>query len=89
MSDHLNAAGADLETADAEGMTPLLLAAARQRPEVVKALLQAGADATARDRHGYDAAALAAYYGEARMGHWTPVSKEIVAILKEWEGRDD
>ena len=70
-----------LERADAEGMTPLLVAAKYQRPEVVQLLLDAGADLSARDRHDYDAAALARYYGEDRMGHWTPASKQIEAML--------
>ncbi len=46
------AAGADLETRDANGRTPLLLAAANDHVEVAKTLVAAGADPDALDdRH--------------------------------------
>jgi ankyrin repeat protein len=44
----LLAAGAEREARDSEGYTPLLRAAENARPDAVRALLEAGADTTAR-----------------------------------------
>ncbi len=48
-------AGADPSLAGAEGLTPLILAAAEARVEVVQILLRAGASVAARDDWGRSA----------------------------------
>lgn len=45
-------AGAEVNAADAEGMTPLLVALARQREELLDLLTAAGADVTLKDQRG-------------------------------------
>ena len=51
----LDAGGADPNTADSSGATPLFLAAMDRREAVVAALLSRGADADAATEHGCDA----------------------------------
>ncbi|MDN8617290.1 sigma-70 family RNA polymerase sigma factor [Variovorax ginsengisoli] len=51
--------GDDLEGRDEKGMTPLQIAASRDRAAVCQLLLDAGADATATDPAGRDALAIA------------------------------
>jgi len=54
-------AGADIETTDENGYTPLLYAASRNNPEIVATLLRAGADAKAKNKRGYTAFDYAQY----------------------------
>jgi len=57
----LLAAGADVNAADNDGFTPLIWAAISSTPDMVSALLKAGADPRARERlHGTTAADCAA-----------------------------
>lgn len=69
----LVAAGADPETRDADGRTPLLLAANSPFPDAVRALLSADVDPNARDRNGWTPLLLAA----AR----TTASKEDAEVI--------
>jgi len=78
----LVAAGADLTTIDAEGLTPLMLAAKLQMPEVVEVLLEAGADTQVKDRKGYTAEMLARWYGEYANGAWTAESDRLVEMIR-------
>ena len=59
--------GDDLNARDANGQTPLMLSAARNKASICKLLLSAGADADLRDTSGYNAfdIALAAGASEA------------------------
>ena len=68
----LCAAGADIEATDGDGMTPLQCAACEGRAEVVRRLLEAGANAKARTgatafSRGKTAADLAAAYGHSEV----------------------
>ena len=61
----LNWAGADPNTINKPGRTPLMAACAclDNRAEVVRSLLEAGADATLADENGYTAMHVVGYYG--------------------------
>jgi hypothetical protein len=83
----LLAGGADLTSLDEEGKTPLMLAAKAGDPEIVGLLLEAGADPTPKDKLGYTAEMIAYWYGEYRMGSYTPESQRIVAMLRKVEKR--
>ncbi len=76
-------AGLDPNAEYAEGRTALILAAEYQKPQIVRLLLQAGADVAHRDHDGYDAVLTANHFGEYRMGAYTKESQEIVAMLKK------
>ena len=63
---HLRA-GTDLDAADTQGRSPLLLAVSRGRLDVCRLLLEAGADPTAKDNAGNDAFAIAQSRGDAAV----------------------
>lgn len=77
--------GADLECVDLEGKTPLMIAAKFQAPEIVELLLKAGADPKPKDKLGYTAEMIAAWYGEYRMGSYTAESIKIVEMLRNMQ----
>ncbi len=56
----LIATGAEIESRDGSGRTPLHIAAHASHEEVIKALLEAGADANAFDHQAYDIVTIAA-----------------------------
>ena len=76
-------AGFDPNTEYAKGRTALILAAEHQKPQIVRLLLQFGANVAHRDHDGYDAILTANYFGEYRMGAYTKESQEIGTMLKE------
>lgn len=80
----LLAEGADFSAADDEGMTPLMVAAQTGMPEVVELLLRAGADCRPKDKLGYTAEMIAHWYGEYRMGSYTPECLQIVEMLRKF-----
>jgi len=53
-------AGATLEAADTAGQTPLIRAACKGDAELIRLLLEVGADPAARDRAGHSAASITA-----------------------------
>ncbi len=59
-AERLIAAGADPDATDARGWTPLMVAAAHSKAEVVERLLAAGADASLTNDEGMTAGAIAA-----------------------------
>ena len=63
----LIAEGADLETRDTHGRTPLLVAAHLSHDEVARVLLEAGADANALDKQRYDLITIAAVNNDVEM----------------------
>ena len=67
--------GAPLDGRDAQGRTPLMLAAMRGHVDVCRILLQAGVDTKLRDLNGKDAAALALAKGHSL----------ILALIEEKE----
>ncbi|WP_312467942.1 ankyrin repeat domain-containing protein [Stutzerimonas nitrititolerans] len=67
MLDEFIQAGFDLNTADHNGYTALILAAYNGQGETVERLLSAGADACARDRRGNTALLGAIFKGELRI----------------------
>ena len=56
-------AGADIETKDEKGFSPLLFASNEGATDTVKMLLKAGADVSATDNKGHTCLTLAAYFG--------------------------
>ena len=58
-------------------------AAKCQSPEIVDLLLIHGADPTPKDKHGYNAESIAAWYGEYRMCAYSDASKQMQKRLKE------
>ena len=61
--------GTDLDAADTQGRSPLLLAASRGHLDVCKLLLEAGADPTTKDNAGNDALAIARSRGDAAIAN--------------------
>lgn len=59
--------GAELETRDKSGRTPLLVAAHLSHDEVARVLLAAGADANALDRQRYDLITIAAVNNDVEI----------------------
>jgi ankyrin repeat protein len=74
--------GFDPNTQDSKRCTSLIFAAEFQNLAIVKLLLTHGADASHRESNGYDAAGVAAWHGEYRMGAYTDESIKIQAVLK-------
>jgi hypothetical protein len=77
---------------DAKGLTPLHLAAAKGRVDLVSALLEAGADACAGDAYGYPPINRAAWDGhreviELLIGRFDPHSAAAAALLTMLAGR--
>jgi hypothetical protein len=75
--------GLDVNATDERGWTPLMWAARAGASEIVRLLLDAGADPTPRDEHGYDAENIVAWYGEYRMGAYTTESMEVRQMLRD------
>ena len=71
------AAGTDVNAKDSFGMTPLLLAGAKNQKEVVELLIAEGADVNAKDISGTTTLIYA-----ATNGH-----KEIVELLRKHGGK--
>ena len=57
------ASGVDVDSYDVDGDTPLMIAAAWNRAEVVKMLLEVGADPTPKNSSGFTASSLARRFG--------------------------
>lgn len=60
---------ADINSQDQQGLTPLMVAAARGHFNIVKLLLEAGANPHITDYKGYAAEHHAVYYGHMEVGH--------------------
>lgn len=80
---HLLESGIDKDSRYEDGSTPIMWAARYANLEMVQKLIQLGADLNAKDNIGYDAINIAYWYGEYRMGAYTPVSLKIAQLLKE------
>ena len=72
LADSLIAAGANVNEADAEKVTPLHIAAAGGHGELIRVLLAAGADAGARDMYGFTP-----LHSAAREGHLAAVQSLV------------
>jgi ankyrin repeat protein len=74
--------GLNITSIDADGKTPLMVAAQAQSPEIVDLLLKNGADPSLKDNLGYTAEMIAYWYGEGPMGWSSEVSQKIVQLLR-------
>ena len=83
------AIGANVDSFNDETMTPLMVAAKCQSPDIVDILLEHGADPTPKDKLGYNAASIAAWYGEYRMCAYTDESirmqKRLEDAADQWQ----
>jgi ankyrin repeat protein len=75
-------AGRDIEATDAEGKTPLLLAAERNNLPMVRLLVESGANVAHRDFSNNTATDLSKYRGESHMGQYTQECWQVVEYLK-------
>jgi ankyrin repeat protein len=78
----LIAEGVDVNDADAAGATPLIMASSAGKLQAVEALLRAGADASAKNRMGYDAYHAAMFHGDFRGVPVEPYG-QIMSLLKQ------
>lgn len=73
--------GFDIDSSDADGMTPLLHACELQNFDIMKLLVDFGADVNHKNKLGHKAVDIAYWYGEFRMGCYTAVSQKMVKYL--------
>ncbi|QSE51282.1 ankyrin repeat domain-containing protein [Shewanella putrefaciens] len=79
--------GADLEGVDENAMTALLHACELQSFELLKLLVDAGADVNHPNVMGYHPLDIAYWQGEFRMGCYTAESERIVSYLTRHGGK--
>lgn len=79
--------GADLESVDENGMTVLLHACELQSFELLKLLVDAGADVNHPNAQGYHPLDIAYWQGEFRMGSYTAESQRMVSYLRRHGGK--
>ena len=79
---HLRA-GTDIDAADTQGRSPLILAASRGHLEVCRLLLEAGADPTIKDNAGNDARAIALARGDAAVADLLRRGRVSVALVRD------
>ena len=79
---HLRA-GTDIDAADTQGRSPLILAASRGQLEVCRLLLEAGADPTIKDTAGNDARAIALARGDAAVADLLHRGRVSVALVRD------
>lgn len=78
--------GCDLDAVDEKGMTALLHACEVQSFEILKSLVDAGANVNHKDSLGYHPIDIAYWYGEFRMGSYTLESQKMVKYLEQHGG---
>ena len=78
---------ADLEGVDKNGMTALLHACDLQSFELLKLLVDAGADVNHPNALGYRPLDIAYWQGEFRMGCYTTESQRMVSYLSHHGGK--
>ncbi len=79
--------GCDLETLDEKSMTALSHACEVQSFDILKALVDAGANVNHKDALGYQPVDIAYWYGEFRMGAYTAESRRMVKYLEDHGGK--
>ncbi len=78
---------ADLEGVDKNGMTALLHACELQSFELLKLLVDAGADVNHPNKLGYRPLDIAYWQGEFRMGCYTTESQRMMGYLSRHGGK--
>lgn len=79
--------GCDLETSDENSMTALLHACEVQCFDILKVLVDAGANVNHKDALGYQPVDIAYWHGEFRMGAYTAESRRMVKYLENHGGK--
>lgn len=79
--------GADIQGVDENGMTALLHACDLQSFELLKLLVDAGADVNHPNALGYRPLDIAYWQGEFRMGCYTAESQRMVSYLSRHGGK--
>ena len=89
-------AGADIETKDEEGFSPLLFAVNEGAADTVMMLLKAGADVSARDIEGHTCLTLEAYFGHTETVRYLVDLPEVDVnhadddfTALHWAGQED
>ncbi|WP_299775519.1 ankyrin repeat domain-containing protein [uncultured Pseudoteredinibacter sp.] len=78
--------GFDLEYCDNKKMTALSHCCEVQSLDILKILVEAGANVNHKDELGYRPIDIAGWYGEYRNGAYTKQCLDIIAYLKEHGG---
>lgn len=79
--------GCDLECSDEKSMTALLHACEAQSFDILKSLVDAGANVNHKNALGYQPVDIAYWHGEFRMGTYTIESQRMVKYLQKHGGK--
>ena len=80
---HMLGEACNIEEQDEQGMTALLHACEAQQFDIVKSLVESGANIKHKNASGHGALEIARWHGEVRMGVYSGECQRIVKYLKQ------